>query len=116
MIVVTASSWCWGTSCEGGKAAAVIATIKQVARAAGVSPTTVSHVLSGRGRIAVETRDRVLKVVEELGYRSNRHAQQLVTRKSRILAIQLPDISSDFRGAVPHSGYFLEVINGASTA
>lgn len=95
---------------------AVTTTIKQVARAAGVSPTTVSHVLNGRGRVAAETRSWILQVVEELGYRSNRHAQQLVTRRSRILAIQLPDIGESGQGAVPHSGYFLDIINGASTA
>lgn len=81
-----------------------------------MSPTTVSHVLNDRGRIAAETRARVLEVVEQLGYRSNRHAQQLVTRRSRILAIQLPDMGNSGQGAVPHSGYFLDIINGASTA
>lgn len=95
---------------------AVIVTIRQVARVAGLSPTTVSHVLNGRGRVATETRTRVLQVVEQLGYRSNRHAQQLVTRRSRILAIQLPDSSGSSQGAVPHSGYFLDIINGASAA
>lgn len=71
--------------------------------------------LNDRGRVAAETRTRILQVVEQLGYRSNRHAQQLVTRRSRILAIQLPDIGGSSQGAVPHSGYFLEIINGAST-
>lgn len=88
-----------------------------MAEAAGVSVTTVSHVLNNRGRVAKETRTRVLQVVEELAYRSNRHAQQLVTRRSRILAIQLPATGSvNSKGAFPHSGYFLDVIDGASTA
>lgn len=94
-----------------------ITTIKQVAKAAGVSPTTVSHVLNNRGRVAEPTRIRVLEVVQELSYRSNRHAQQLVTRRSRILALQLPLTSSTSKQPTfPHSGYYLELINGATTA
>jgi len=89
----------------------------QVAKAAGVSPTTVSHVLNNRGRVSESTRVHVLKVVEQLSYRGNRHAQQLVTRRSRILAIQLPVTGSvRSQGTFPHSGYYLELINGASTA
>lgn len=56
-------------------------------------------------------------MVEQLSYRGNRHAQQLVTRRSRILAIQLPVIGSvRNQGTFPHSGYYLELINGACTA
>ncbi len=85
--------------------------------AAGVSPTTVSHVLNNRGRISEATRAHVLQVVEQLSYRGNRHAQQLVTRRSRILAIQLPVVGSARRqGAFPHSGYYLELISGACAA
>lgn len=94
-----------------------ITTIVQVAKAAGVSPTTVSHVLNNRGRVSEETRARVLRVVKELSYRGNRHAQQLVTRRSRILALQLPVTGSvRSQGTFPHSGYYLDLINGACTA
>lgn len=89
----------------------------QVAKAAGVSPTTVSHVLNNRGRVAEATRLHVLQVVEQLSYRGNRHAQQLVTRRSRILAIQLPVIGQvRDQGIFPHSGYYLEIISGACSA
>jgi DNA-binding LacI/PurR family transcriptional regulator len=88
----------------------------QVAKAAGVSPTTVSHVLNNRGRISESTRAHVLQVVEQLSYRGNRHAQQLVTRRSRILAIQLPASGSRGQGIFPHSGYYLELISGACAA
>lgn len=101
----------------GGQGGRDIATIVQVAKAAGVSPTTVSHVLNNRGRISESTRAHVLQVVEQLSYRGNRHAQQLVTRRSRILAIQLPVIGSTrTQGTFPHSGYYLELISGACTA
>ena len=52
-------------------------TIKDVASAAGVSPTTVSDSLAGKGRIPDETRQRVREIADELGYRPNALAQQL---------------------------------------
>lgn len=52
-------------------------TIKDVAAAAGVSLTTVSDSLSGKGRIPDDTRRRVREVAEQLGYRPNALAQQL---------------------------------------
>lgn len=91
-------------------------TIKEVAAAAGVSPTTVSHVLNNRGRIAEQTRARVLEVVKQLDYQANAHAQQLVTRRSRIIAIQMPGPGLTGSPALPHSAYFLELINGAAAA
>jgi DNA-binding LacI/PurR family transcriptional regulator len=90
--------------------------IVDVAAAAGVSPTTVSHVLNNRGRIAEETRIKVLKAASQLGYQANVHAQQLVTRRSRIIAIQMPDLGDTPGPSLPHSAYFLELINGAAAA
>lgn len=89
-------------------------TIKDVALAAGVSPTTVSHVLNNRGRIAEHTRANILEVVNRLGYQANAHAQQLVTRRSRIITIQTPNLGVSNAPALPVSGYFLELINGAA--
>ncbi|MDV3129655.1 LacI family transcriptional regulator [Mycobacterium sp. 21AC1] len=87
-----------------------------MAAAAGVSPTTVSHALNNRGRIAEETRVRVLTAARELGYQANVHAQQLVTRRSRIIAIQMPALEVSQGPALPHSAYFLDLINGAAAA
>lgn len=91
-------------------------TIQDVARHADVSITTVSHVLSGRGRVAEATKARVVKSANALGYRANVHAQQLVTRRSRTLAVQLANSveASDSCSLVPNSEYFLEVLNGAA--
>jgi DNA-binding LacI/PurR family transcriptional regulator len=96
----------------------VAATIRDVAEAAGVSITTVSHVLNGQGRVAETTRRRVSQVADELGYRPNVHAQQLVTRKSRTVAIQVAAFTPPTGGSalIPKSDYFLEVLNGASEA
>lgn len=97
-----------------------MANIKDVARYANVSTTTVSHVLNGRGRVAEETRDRVLEAAARLGYTANAHARQLVTRRSRILGIQMPDLDPTGEGATlmptSESEYFLELINGAAAA
>ncbi|UGQ12025.1 LacI family transcriptional regulator [Yinghuangia sp. ASG 101] len=93
-------------------------TIHDVADAAGVSITTVSHVLSGRGRVSQKTRDLVLRKANELGYRANVHAQQLVTRRSRTLAVQIANSvePTSANALVPNSEYFLEVLNGAMDA
>jgi DNA-binding LacI/PurR family transcriptional regulator len=94
----------------------VAVTIRDVAAAAGVSLTTVSHALSNQGRIGERTRQRVLEVATELGYQANVHAQQLVTNKSRTLAIQIAPFDSTSQSSmlIPNSEYFLEVLNGAS--
>ena len=94
----------------------VAVTIRDVAAAAGVSLTTVSHVLSNQGRIGEKTRQRVLDVANELGYRANVHAQQLVTNRSRTIAIQVAPFDSTSKSSmlIPNSEYFLEVLNGAS--
>ena len=92
--------------------------IRDVAAMAGVSVTTVSHVLNKQGRVAPETRKRVESVAAQLGYRANIHAQQLVTRRSRTLAIQVSRLAmaSKSTALVPNSEYFLEVLNGAAAA
>lgn len=94
------------------------ANIRDVAEAAGVSVTTVSHVLSGRGRVAEKTRQRVSQIADDLSYRPNVHAQQLVTRRSRTIAIQVASFAgpSEDRTLIPHSDYFLDLLNGAAAA
>lgn len=93
-----------------------MATIKEVSALAGVSASTVSNVLNGRGYVAEATRNRVLEVVDQLGYTANIHAQQLVTQRSRILAIKLPDLSDIGGTGIPNSSYFLNIVNGATAA
>ena len=67
-------------------------TATEVARQAGVSQPTVSLVLSRnpKARVAPETRARVLKIAQELGYRPNRLAQGLVRRRSFALGVIVP--------------------------
>ena len=90
-----------------------MATIRDVGARAGVSPATVSNALNGHGQVAEATKRRVLDAVRELGYKANIHAQQLVTQRSRILAIKLPDLKDMGAAGIPNSSYFLNVVNGA---
>jgi LacI family transcriptional regulator len=71
-------------------------TIAEVASRAGVSPTTVSHVLSGKRVVGASARDTVLSAIEELGYRPNHIARTLRTRQSHMIAVVVPDITNPF--------------------
>jgi DNA-binding LacI/PurR family transcriptional regulator len=77
-------------------------TAHDVASRAGVSQPTVSLVLSGnpKARVSAETRARVVRVAEELGYRPNALAQGLVRRRSFALGIVIPDLENPFFAAV----------------
>jgi DNA-binding LacI/PurR family transcriptional regulator len=71
-------------------------TIKDVARRAGVGIATVSRTLHGSSQVSPETAARVLKVVEELGYRPNSTAQSLVSGRSHMLGLMVSDITNPF--------------------
>lgn len=64
--------------------------ITDVARRAGVSPSTVSYALSGKRPISEETRQRVEEAVRELGYRPHAGARALAGRRSNVLALVVP--------------------------
>ncbi len=68
-------------------------TIKDIARAAGVSVTTVSDSLSGNGRLPAETRQRVRLLAKELGYRPSAAARSLVGSRTGLLlmSVAAPD-------------------------
>jgi LacI family transcriptional regulator len=73
------------------------ATIKDVARAAGVSPSTVSFVINNKPfPISANTREKVLKAVEELHYRPNQLAVGLVTNTTNTIGFILPDSTNPF--------------------
>src|SRR5947209_15161014 len=71
-------------------------TIRDVARAANVSISTVSHVLSGKRPTSAATRERVEDVIKELGYRPNSVAQSLVWRRPFALGLIIPDITNPY--------------------
>lgn len=73
------------------------ATIRDVAGRANVSIATVSLVLNNReARISPETRTRVMDAVKELDYRSNQLAVSMITKRSHILGLIIPDSSNMF--------------------
>ncbi|MFD1147538.1 LacI family DNA-binding transcriptional regulator [Saccharothrix hoggarensis] len=65
-------------------------TIADVARAAGVSPSTVSYVLSGKRSISEATRRRVHHSIRALGYRPNAGARALASNRTNVLALVVP--------------------------
>ena len=71
-------------------------TIAEVADRAGVSPTTVSHVLSGNRPVADTTSRRVRQAIEELGYRPSSLARSLRLQRSQTIALIVPDIANPF--------------------
>ena len=79
------------------------ATIKDVARLAGVSISTASIRFSGKGPVSAETRERVLAAAEKLRYRPNALARSLVTSHSHIVGLILPDLRDP---------YFHEIASG----
>jgi LacI family transcriptional regulator len=74
--------------------------IQAVADAAGVSKTTVSHVLSGKRPVSAATRRRVEKVMADLGYQPNFFAQALNRKKSNTLALIVQDLTNPFYPAL----------------
>jgi LacI family transcriptional regulator len=73
-----------------------MSTIREVAKLAGVAPITVSRVINNSGPIQPETRTRVEKAIEQLGYVPNNLARGLRWRQTRMLALVLTDIANPF--------------------
>lgn len=71
-------------------------TIKDVAKLAGVSISTVSRVINDSKPVSPDARKRVLDAVEELNYKPNQIARSLVTQKSNILGVIVEDIGLSF--------------------
>ena len=67
-------------------------SVREVARLAQVSATTVSLVINDNPRISQGTQRRVRKAMEQLGYRPNRLAQNLSRRCTQMLAVMLPSL------------------------
>jgi LacI family transcriptional regulator, galactose operon repressor len=82
-------------------------TINDVARRAGVSPSTVSHALSGRRPTSIRAQQRVRAVAEAMGYRPSLTAQSLITGRSLMLGLVVPDL---------HNPFYAEVAAGVEEA
>ena len=78
-------------------------TIRQVAEKAGVSPTTVSHVINQTRFVSPEKRERVLAAMIELGYRPNALARSLRRGETHTIGLILPDSANPFFAEVGRS-------------
>lgn len=83
------------------------ATIKDVAREAGVSVATVSRALNGAENVLPHTRQRILDVARELRYAPSGAARSLITRRTDTVGALLPDL---------HGEFFSELIRGIDQA
>lgn len=73
-----------------------MASIREVAKRAGVSPATVSRVINGTARVDEEKRERVEKAIEETDFRPNELARALYRKSSKIIGVIVPDIENPF--------------------
>ena len=80
--------------------------IQDVAKVAGVSTATISRTLSNPSVVSKATREAVLEAVKATGYRVNRAARNLRTRKSNAILVLLPDIGNPF---------FSQILQGIQT-
>jgi len=93
------------------------ATMADVARSLGLSHQTVSRVLNDHPSVRPDTRARVLKAIEDLGYRRNPAARALVTRRSQTIGVVSFDTTlygpastlAGIEHAAQHAGYFVSV-------
>jgi DNA-binding LacI/PurR family transcriptional regulator len=87
--------------------------IKDVAEAAGVSITTVSHALSGKGRLPEATRRRVQEVARELGYVPDPTAQSLARGRTGLVATVV-SAPGDASIAFTEIDYYVDLMNAAT--
>jgi LacI family transcriptional regulator len=71
-------------------------TIEDVAQFTNLSRQTISRVINDKGEVSAPTRERVLAAIRELGYRPNALARSLVTSRSNVIGLIVPDISQPF--------------------
>lgn len=77
-----------------------MATLKDIAEQVGVSITTVSRVLNGKGSISQETKDKVFQAMKELDYYPNEMARSLVNKNSHLIGLVVPYIDHPFFSAL----------------
>lgn len=83
-------------------------TLKQIAKQAGVTAATVSHVINGSAPVSEETRKKVLKIIQESGYQSNILAKGLRGGKTKMIGVLVEDIS------VWHTAQIIDGINAVA--
>lgn len=87
-------------------------TLEDIGNLAGVSRATVSRVINNYPHITREVRERVLKVIEETGFRPNRIAQSLASNRTGMVGLVIPHEA----GTIMTNPYFLHLINSITSA
>lgn len=99
----------------GGPGAEDRVGIKQVAAAAGVSVTTVSHALNGKGRLNEQTRRRVQDVAARMGYRPNALARSLAGGRTGLIGLAIAQ-GGEGRFAFSDFAYYANIMSAAASA
>lgn len=86
---------------RGGQAVKSV-TLKDVAKAAGVSYATVSRALSGSRQIGSDTRERIIKLCDEMGYTTNYVARSMVTKHTGLIGLVVPSIDNQFMSEIAY--------------
>ena len=81
-------------------------TIKDVAKAANVSFTTVSRALAGNPEISEATREKILKICREMGYTTNYVARSMIKKKTELIGLIVPSIDNPFMSEI---AYYAEI-------
>jgi len=84
-------------------------TIKDIAKIAQVSYSTVSRCLNGSELVSEDTRQKVLKIAEETGFGFNASARGLSTNRQNVIGLVLPENYQDFNVSLYHSGLLTHV-------
>lgn len=82
-----------------------MATIKDVARLAGVGLGTASRVISGKGSVSQATLEKVRKAIEELDFRPSHAARTLLSGSSQMIGVYIPYLSGTFYTPILQSIY-----------
>lgn len=96
-----------------------MATIRDVAKLAGVSVATVSRYLNGTGYVKEETAKKIKKIIDEVEYVPNEVARSLFQKKSKLIGVILPDIANPYfpllakgiEETLQNSGYMMLLAN-----
>ena len=73
-----------------------MATIYDIAKIVGVSTATVSRALKNKGYVSEDLKRKIWKVAEELNYVPNAHARSLMSKRSLMISLIIPDIVNPF--------------------
>lgn len=75
-------------------------TISDVAKQSGVSTATVSRIINGQSGYTAKTRQKVLEIIQEMGYKPNAIARGLVNKRTNTIGVLLPSLSSRLSSAL----------------